>query len=94
MKSALRGRVGWPSASSPFYAFAGIRAGGSISTASRVLGTAPPFNIGLNYWYLARIARYTAVLKVRNGVVEELGIANSAVTKTRAAQSVLMRSFY
>ena len=72
----------------------GIRAGQSIATAARLLGTEPPFRIGLNYWYLARKAGYTAVLKVRGTVVQELGIADNALTKTRKTQNVLMHSFY
>ena len=59
-----------------------------------MLGTEPPFHIGLNYWYLARKATYTAVLKVRGGVVEELGIADNALTTSRSLQSTLMHSFY
>jgi hypothetical protein len=34
------------------------------------------------------------VLKVRGTVVQELGIADNALTKTRRAQNVLMHSFY
>jgi hypothetical protein len=93
-QAKVRGRVVWASVSNPYYSLDGIRAGESIATASRVLGTEPPFHIGLNYWYLARKATYTAVLKVRGGVVEELGIADNALTKTRKAQNVLMHSFY
>jgi hypothetical protein len=84
----------WASVSNPYYSLDGIRPGESIATASQVLHTEPPFHIGLNYWYLARGARYTAVMKVRSGVVEELGIAENALTRTRSAQKVLMHSFY
>jgi len=91
-RTELRGRVVW--SSDPFYSLAGIRAGESIATASLVLGTEPPFHIGLNCWYLARKTTYTAVLKVRGGVVEELGIADNALTTSRGLQCVLMHSFY
>jgi hypothetical protein len=91
---AVRGRVMWASTSNSYYALDGVRAGESIVTAARVLGTEPPFHIGPNYWYLARKGSYTAVLKVRGTVVQELGIANNALTKTRKAQNVLMHSFY
>jgi hypothetical protein len=91
---AVKGRVVWASTSDPYYSLDGIRAGESIATASRVLGTEPPFHIGLNYWYLARKATYTAVLKVRGTVVQELGIADNALTTSRGVQSVLMHSFY
>jgi virginiamycin B lyase len=93
-QAQVRNRVVWSSTSNPFYSLDGVRAGESIATAAAVLGTEPPFHIGLNYWYLARKANYTAVLKVRGGVVEELGIANNTLTTTRGLQSTLMNSFY
>lgn len=93
-RAGVRGRVVWSSTSDPYYSLDGIRAGESITTASRVLGTEPPFHIGRNYWYLARKPSYTAVLKVRGGVVEELGIADTALTTSRGLQSILMHSFY
>src|SRR6185437_9568756 len=93
-EAKVKGTVVWASVSNPYYSLDGIRAGESIATASRVLGAEPPFHIGLNYWYLARKATYTAVLKVRGGVVEELGIADNALTTSRALQRTLMHSFY
>jgi hypothetical protein len=93
-RSTVTGRVVWASTSNPYYSLDGIRPGESITTAAAVLDTKPPFHIGLNYWYLARKPGYTAVLKVRGTVVQELGIATNALTKTRHAQSVLMHSFY
>jgi hypothetical protein len=93
-QATLSGRVVWSSTSDPYYSLDRIRPGEAIATASAVLGTEPPFHIGLNYWYLARKATYTAVLKVRGGVVEELGIANNKLTTSRRLQSVLMHSFY
>ena len=93
-RTKVSGRVVWSSTSDPYYSLDGIRAGESIALASRVLGTEPPFHIGLNYWYLARKKTYTAVLNVRGGVVEELGIADNALTVSRGSQGVLMHSFY
>ncbi|MGO9901032.1 MAG: FG-GAP repeat protein [Solirubrobacteraceae bacterium] len=90
----LRGRVVWASTSDPYYSLDGVRAGESIATAAQVLGAEPPFHIGLNYWYLARKAGYTAVLKVRGTAVQELGIADNSLTATRKTQNVLMHSFY
>ncbi len=91
---SLQGTVVWASTSNPYYSLDGVRAGESITAAERVLNTEAPFHIGLNYWYLAREANYTAVLKVRGTVVQELGIADNALTTTRKAQNVLMQSFY
>jgi hypothetical protein len=50
--------------------------------------------LGSNSWNLARKPTYTAVLEVRGDVVEELGIVSNALTSTRKAQVVPMRSFY
>jgi hypothetical protein len=93
-RSSVTGRVVWASTSNPYYSLDGVRPGESITTAAAALHTGPPFHIGLNYWYLARKPGYTAVLKVRGDVVQELGIATNALTTTRAAQSALMHSFY
>jgi hypothetical protein len=93
-RKSLNDKVVWASTSNPFYELDGVRAGESIVTAATTLGTSKPFHIGKNYWYLARKHGFTAVLKVRGVVVEELGIADNALTKTRKAQSALMHSFY
>jgi len=93
-RARVTSRVVWASTSNPYYSLDGIRPGESITMAAPVLDTEAPFHIGLNYWYLARKPGYTAVLKVRGNIVQELGIATNALTSTRAAQSVLMHSFY
>ena len=70
----MKRRVVWASTSNPYYELDGVRPGESLADASRQLkNIEPPFHIGLNYWYLARGARYTAVLKVRGGVVRGAG---------------------
>jgi hypothetical protein len=93
-RAGLEQRVVWASTADPYYSLDGIHAGQSIETASSTLGTGRPFHIGQNYWYLARRANYTAVLKVRGQVVEELGIADNALTRNRKTQDVLLHSFY
>jgi hypothetical protein len=87
-------RVVWASTSNPYYSLDRVRPGESITAAAAALHTTAPFHIGLNHWYLARKGSFTAVLKVRRNVVEEIGIADNALTKTRHAESVLMHSFY
>jgi hypothetical protein len=93
-RRGLKRRVVWASTSNPYYSLDGVRAGESIATAALALGTELPFHIGLNYWYVARKPNYTAVLKVRGSVVQELGIADNSLTTTRKTQNVLMHSFY
>ncbi len=92
-RASVRGRVIWASTSNPRYAIQGVRPGALLRAASRRLhlGTALP--IGSNDWYLAPAGTVTAVLKVRRGVVEEVGIAERALTHTRKQQWTLMHSF-
>lgn len=92
-RKQLEGKVVWASTSNPYYSLDGVRPGESIAAASKRLVTESPFHIGLNDWYLARKSTYTAVLKVRRGVVQEVGIADQALTVTRSDQNVLMHSF-
>ena len=93
-RKALKDRVVWASTSNPFYAVDGVRAGEAISVASVKLHTGGPLHIGLNYWYLAVQRHSTVVLKVRGGVVEEIGIATNLLTASAHDQNVLMHSFY
>jgi hypothetical protein len=93
-RNTYKERVVWASTSDPYYSLDGVRAGESILTASKLLHTEKPFHIGKNYWYLAVKHGYTAVLKVRGIQVQELGIADNSLTRTRGDQSDLMHSFY
>ena len=93
-RKALRDRVVWASTSNPFYSINGVRPGESITAASAVLHPEAPLKIGLNTWYLAVQKHSTAVLKVRGGVVEEIGIATNLLTASAHDQNVLMHSFY
>jgi hypothetical protein len=93
-RAKLRDRVVWASPSNPYYSLDGVHVGEAITTASATLGTEAPLHIGLNHWYLAHKPGYTAVLKVRGDVVEELGIADNTLTATTKARSALMHSFY
>ena len=94
VRKQLLSRVVWASTSNPFYAIDGVRPGESISVASVKLHTEAPLHVGLNYWYVAVQKHSTVVLKVRGGVVEEIGIATNLLTATARDQNVLMHSFY
>lgn len=90
-----RGRVVWASTSDIHFALDGVRPGTTVRAARKMIRhLSAPFKVGLNDWYLARVAGATAVLKVRHGVVQEIGIADLALTPTRAADSIFLRSFY
>ena len=48
---------------------------------------------GRNDWYVTRGATSNDVLKVRHGIVEEIGIAAKSLTATRAQQLQLLSNF-
>jgi hypothetical protein len=89
----LAGRVVWASTASLYYAIDGVRAGATVAAAGKHLKLVGPFVVGKNQWYLAPAGEVTAVLKVRNGVVEEIGIGNKQITKGAKAQRTFLTSF-
>ena len=89
----LQGRVIWASTSSGYYSLDGIRPGATVAAARNRLKLAGPFHVGLNYWYLAPFGSSTAVLKVRVGIVEEIGIGNKQLTVGRDAELNFLNSF-
>lgn len=89
----LAGRVIWASTSSAFYALHGIRVGATLGAASAALRLSAPVKSGSNTWYFTANAASNAVLKVQNGVIEEIGIAQKSLTATAKAQRSFLRSF-
>jgi FG-GAP repeat len=92
-RAQFKDRVIWASTSSAFYTLKGVRAGATVKAASKKLKTGKPFHIGKNIWYLAPNGSSTAVLKVRQGIVEEIGIGDKALTKGHKAQVNFLNSF-
>jgi hypothetical protein len=88
-----RGKVIWISTSSAYYAVSGVRPGATVSAAGTKLQLGKAFVIGANDWYLAKDGSVTAVFKARHGVIEEIGIALAALTKTRSSQRAFLTSF-
>jgi len=89
----VTGRVIMILTANPLVALGGVRPGSTIRAAARRLRLAGPFRIGLNNWYLARLRGGTGVLKVRHDVVEEIGIADPRLTRTRREQATFLASF-
>jgi hypothetical protein len=91
--SRLAGRVIWISTASAYYALRGVRPGASVSAAAKKLRLGKVFHIGLNDWYFAPAGSAAAILKVRHGLVEEIGLADKQLTAGRAAQRHFLTSF-
>jgi hypothetical protein len=92
-RSRVQGRVVLALTAAAFYALDGVRPGATVTVAGKALKLGAPFHIGLNFWYMARSRSSTAVLKVRHGIVEEIGIADKQLTQGRKAQLTFITSF-
>ena len=75
------------------YALRGVRPDTRLARVARRLRVGRGFHVGLNWWYLAPNGRSRGVLKVRHGVIEEVGIANARLTRTRRAALRFLESF-
>jgi hypothetical protein len=93
-RDRFRGRVVWISTAARRYSIRGVRPGASLEAARRQLDLARVITIGLNDWYLAPAGPVTAVLKVRHGTVQEIGIAVVSLTGTRLQRALFMGSFW
>jgi hypothetical protein len=93
-RTRIKGRVILLLTASPYYALRGLRPGATLRAARRVLRLSRPFHIGLNYWYLASLrGGVRGVLKVRHGVVEEVGVTYASLTGGRASAFGFLRDF-
>jgi hypothetical protein len=93
-RSRYRGRVIWISTANASYAIKGVRPGATLAAAGKRLHLGKVFVVGANDWYLAPDGRVTAVLKVRRGLVQEIGIGERALTSgSRAHQRTFLTSF-
>jgi hypothetical protein len=91
-RRALRGRVVLALTGNAHFDAHGIRHGTRLPVARRRLHLTH-YRVGLNDWYLAPDGRVRAVLKVRRGTVQEVGIANPGLTTSRGATARFLRSF-
>jgi hypothetical protein len=90
----ISGRVILILTAASYYSVRGVRPGATLASARRALRLTGPFAIGANDWYLAPLRGGRAILKVRHGVVEEIGIADASLTplgRGRAQRKAVMR---
>jgi hypothetical protein len=92
-RTKFANRVVWASTSDIYFALHMVRPQTEVRAARRLLRLSRPFHVGRNDWYLARNGRSTAVLKVRHGRVEEIGIADRWLTRNRRIDRAFLRSF-
>jgi hypothetical protein len=67
--------------------------GETLTTAAQKLHTGAVMHVGLNDWYMGANGSTTAIIKVRDGTVQEIGTATKLVTQDRKAQRTFLTSF-
>jgi pimeloyl-ACP methyl ester carboxylesterase len=93
LRARIAGRIILALTANPFYALDGARPGMRVAAVARRLGARRPFHIGSNDWYVIGGKASHGVLKVRGGIIQEVGIASLRPTQGRAAQRRLLNSF-
>jgi hypothetical protein len=89
----LRGRIVIALTANPYYTLSGVKPGATLAVAAHELKLGRVFHIGLNSWYVASGARANDVIKVRHGIVQEVGIIDKRLNTNRPAQQRLLTSF-
>jgi hypothetical protein len=92
-RAGLKGRIVLALTSNPFYALNGARPGMPVSSVAKRLHAGKVITIGANAWYIVPGSASRGVLRVRAGIIQEIGIAAEALTNTRGAQHQLLSVF-
>jgi len=77
------------------FSLRGITSGARVAAVRRRVPLTGPFVVGVNHWYLLKIGNGRGLLKVRHGIVQEIGIASASpsLTRTHHRDTVFLRSF-
>jgi hypothetical protein len=89
----VQGRIVLMLTANRYYALRGARPGVRVRKVARRLKLGPGMKIGLNVWYLGPNGPSRALLKVRHGVIEEIGIADKPLTGTTGATRRFLATF-
>src|SRR5581483_8425882 len=92
-RSDVAGTIVLALTANPYYNLDGVAPGDTLGFVKEKLKLGKTFAIGRNDWYIIRGQSASGVLKVRRGIVDEIGIATKRLTLTRGAQQRLLTSF-
>lgn len=92
-RSHFRGHVALALTANPYYALSGARPGQAVASVAKRLHLGKPFHVGTNDWYFGAAGYARGVLKVRHGVIQEVGLATLALTQSTAQQRLFINSF-
>jgi beta-glucosidase len=93
LRRRVSGRVVLILTSSLRYADDGVHRGDLLAAVARHAHLGRPYVVGINRWYVLPSAYALSVLKVRRGVVEEIGIADPVFGVSRQETLAFFRSF-
>jgi hypothetical protein len=88
-----RGRIVLLLTANHHYALRGVRPGAKLRKVARKLHVGRRFRVGKNYWYLTPNGSSHGLIKVRHGVIEEIGIAAKALTGNARIDRKFLRTF-
>jgi hypothetical protein len=90
-RAAYRGRIMVALTAGHRYALHGVRAGTKLAKVRRRLHVGRAYHVGKNLWYITPNGPSHGVLKVRRGVIQEIGIASKRFTGSVAARRRFLR---
>ena len=93
VRRAVAGRAVLLLSSARVYALRGVRPGARLAAARRRLRLGTGYRIGVNTWYLTPAGAAAGVLKVRGGIVGEVGILDRRLTGSRRTNRRVLGSF-
>jgi hypothetical protein len=79
-RRAVKGRAVLLLTANRHYALRGVKPATRLAKVRRRLHVSRAYKVGLNTWYLVPNGPSRGVLKVRHGVILEIGIANKQLT--------------
>jgi hypothetical protein len=93
-RGVLADRIVLALTANPHYTLAPrVSAGVKLSLAAHKLKLSKPFVVGANTWYFASRRPALGLLKVRDGVVDEVGLVRTSLNRTRAGERRFLRKF-
>jgi hypothetical protein len=93
LRRAVTGRAVLLLSSDRVYALRGVRPGSTLAAARHRLRLGTGYRIGVNTWYLTPAGTAVGVLKVRGGIVGEVGILDRRLTGSRSTNRRVLGSF-
>ncbi|HET9102433.1 MAG TPA: alpha/beta fold hydrolase [Solirubrobacteraceae bacterium] len=93
IRRRVRGRAVLVLTANRRYAVNGVRPDTRLARVARRLHTGRGFHVGRNDWYFFSRRGANGILKVRHGVIEEVGLADRTLAAGRARQRRFVHSF-